>query len=87
MIHIKNQFLYLNMWKLCIDTTCFGRCGTPNIHIYTNYPVPRKTIKVSMDGDVIGLAGGGQRICDDRGCGGNNNSYNNSSYPRPSRVG
>ena len=87
MVQIKNQFLYLNMWKLCIDTTCFGRCGTPNIHIYTNYPVTRKTIKVGVGGYVIGLEGGVQRIRDGRVCGGNNNSYNNSSYTCPYRVG
>ena len=40
-----------------------------------------------MDGYVIGFEGGGQIIRDGRGCGGNNNSYNNSSYPRPYRVG
>ena len=40
-----------------------------------------------MDGYVIGLAGGGQRIRDGRGCGGNNNSYNNSSYACNYRVG
>ena len=36
MVQIKNQFLYLNMWKLWIDKTCGEPCGTPNIHIYTN---------------------------------------------------
>ena len=36
MVQIKNQFLYLNMWKLWIDKTCGELCGTPNIHIYTN---------------------------------------------------
>ena len=74
MVQIKNQFLYLNMWKLWIDKTCGEPCGTPNIHIYTNHTVTSKTIKVSVDGYVIGLEGGGQIIRYGRGCGGNHNS-------------
>ena len=33
-------------------------CRTPNIHIYPYYPVPRKKIKVSVDGGVLVWQGG-----------------------------
>ena len=37
---------------------CGEPCGTPNIPIYPKYPVPRKKIKVSVDGGVLVWQGG-----------------------------